>query len=84
MASPHAPDTQARMRDTRDMRDPQAVQAAQAVQALQTLLVSVQAEPWAHDFFALLRRIDAGRPAARRKTPCAWDKHQSWTLLRRP
>jgi type VI secretion system protein ImpH len=62
MASPHAPDTQARMRDTRDMRDPQAVQAAQAVQALQTLLVSVQAEPWAHDFFALLRRIDALRP----------------------
>jgi type VI secretion system protein ImpH len=33
-----------------------------AAQALQTLLMSVQAEPWAHDFFALLRRLDALRP----------------------
>jgi type VI secretion system protein ImpH len=36
--------------------------SAQSQQALQVLLASVQAEPWAHDFFALLRRIDALRP----------------------
>jgi type VI secretion system protein ImpH len=35
-------------------------------QELQTLLHSVQTEPWAHDFFALLRRIDALRPQAPR------------------
>jgi type VI secretion system protein ImpH len=45
---------------TRDPLDPQAA-LAQA-QALSALWAAVQAEPWAHDFFALLRRIDALRP----------------------
>lgn len=34
--------------------------------ALERLLDDVQAQPWAHDFFALLRRIDALRPTAPR------------------
>jgi len=34
-----------------------------AEQELQALLDAVTAEPWAHDFFMLLRRIDALRPA---------------------
>ncbi len=40
--------------------------AADRQQALASLFDSVQAEPWAHDFFALLRRIDALRPEAPR------------------
>ncbi|MDO8376938.1 MAG: type VI secretion system baseplate subunit TssG [Aquabacterium sp.] len=39
---------------------------ADRAQALQALLAAVQAEPWAHDYFALLRRIDALRPEAPR------------------
>ena len=35
-------------------------------QALERLLADVATEPWAHDFFALLRRIDALRPDAPR------------------
>jgi type VI secretion system protein ImpH len=34
--------------------------------ALQSLFDEVAAEPWAHDFFALIRRIDALRPEAPR------------------
>ena len=37
---------------------------ADRAQALQALLEHVRSEPWAHDFFALLRRIDALRPEA--------------------
>jgi type VI secretion system protein ImpH len=44
--------------------DPDAQQRRQ--HALQELLAAVQARPWAHDFFALLRRIDALRPEAPR------------------
>jgi type VI secretion system protein ImpH len=46
-----------------------AVAAPAAVRrqrALQALLQAVHERPWAHDFFALLRRIDALRPEA----PC--------------
>lgn len=42
-----------------DSLDPAGRQAA-----LQRLLATVSAEPWAHDFFALLRRVDALRPEA--------------------
>lgn len=38
----------------------------EATAALQRLLADVQERPWAHDFFALLRRIDALRPDAPR------------------
>ena len=37
-----------------------------ASQQLQALLAHVHEQPWAHDFFALLRRIDALRPDAPR------------------
>jgi type VI secretion system protein ImpH len=40
--------------------------AGRRQQALQELLAAVQERPWAHDFFALLRRIDALRPEAPR------------------
>ncbi len=36
--------------------------AEERVAALDNLFAAVQLEPWAHDFFALLRRIDALRP----------------------
>jgi type VI secretion system protein ImpH len=39
---------------------------AAAQDELRALLDAVAAEPWAHDFFALLRRIDALRPQAPR------------------
>jgi type VI secretion system protein ImpH len=39
---------------------------SERARALQALLASVEHEPWAHDFFALLRRIDALRPDAPR------------------
>jgi type VI secretion system protein ImpH len=45
---------------------PNHAQSQAQQQALQALLASVHAEPWAHDFFALLRRIDALRPQAPR------------------
>jgi type VI secretion system protein ImpH len=41
-------------------------QATGRAQALQALFAAVQAEPWAYDYFALLRRIDALRPEAPR------------------
>jgi type VI secretion system protein ImpH len=41
-------------------------EAQRRQQALQALLQDVQAQPWAHDYFALLRRIDALRPEAPR------------------
>lgn len=40
----------------------QAADAANA--ALQQLLAEVEKAPWAHDFFALMRRVDALRPEA--------------------
>ena len=40
--------------------------AAVRQQALQALLTAVVAKPWDHDFFALMRRIDALRPHAPR------------------
>jgi type VI secretion system protein ImpH len=45
---------------------PPAAQDAEREQALQALFAAVHAEPWAFDFFALLRRIDALRPDAPR------------------
>ena len=39
-----------------------AAARAQREQSLQQLFDSLEREPWAHDFFALLRRVDALRP----------------------
>ena len=41
------------------MPDPEL---ARRERALQDLFTAVEVEPWAHDFFALLRRVDALRP----------------------
>ena len=48
------------------MKNPQPSATAQRQAALETLLAAVQARPWAHDFFTLLRRLDALRPDAPR------------------
>jgi hypothetical protein len=59
---------------------------------LQALLDAVEREPWAYDFYALLRRIDAMSPAAPahrlrhagpRRKRCAWRQVPSWTSRRR-
>ena len=40
----------------------ESASAAARLEALQQLYEAVEREPWAHDFFALLRRVDALRP----------------------
>lgn len=48
----------------RPLADAQQSQADAANPQLERLLQGLEAEPWAHDFFALMRRIDALRPNA--------------------
>ena len=47
---------------------------------LKALFDAVQAEPWAHDFFALLRRVDALRPASPRTGQARRPQHEALRL----
>ena len=58
---------------------PPAGASAQA-SALQALFDSVQTEPWAHDFFALLRRVDALRPGFPRTGQARRPQHEALRL----
>lgn len=52
--------------------------------ALEQLLADVQAQPWAHDFFALLRRIDALRPDAPRTGEALRPRQEALRLAQPP
>ena len=58
--------------------------AAAREQALQRLLVSVHDQPWAHDFFALLRRVDALRPAQPRTGEALRPRQEALRLAQPP
>jgi type VI secretion system protein ImpH len=51
---------------------------------LQALLSHVQREPWAHDFFALMRRIDALRPDAPRTGRTRRPSQEALRLAQQP
>jgi type VI secretion system protein ImpH len=66
--------------------DPLSDEAKPAVldTAVRTLLAQVQLQPWAHDFFALLRRIDALRPLAPRTGEALRPTQEALRLAQRP
>lgn len=55
-----------------------------ACAALEQLIADVQARPWAHDFFALLRRIDALRPDAPRTGEALRPRQEALRLAQPP
>lgn len=61
-----------------------AADGARRAAALQALLTDVQREPWAHDFFALLRRIDALRPEAPRTGATLRPAQEALRLAQQP
>jgi len=51
---------------------------------LQALLAHVRSEPWAHDFFALLRRIDSLRPQSPRTGQALRPSQEALRLAQQP
>lgn len=64
--------------------DALAADPAWRAQALGALLQAVRAEPWAHDFFALIRRMDALRPQHPRTGEALRPGHEGLRLGQAP
>ena len=58
--------------------------AAARLEQLQALLSHVRSEPWAHDFFALLRRIDSLRPESPRTGQTQRPSQEALRLAQQP
>lgn len=58
--------------------------ALAALAALDTLWAQVQHEPWAHDFFALMRQVDALRPHAPRTGEAQRPSQEALRLAQAP
>jgi type VI secretion system protein ImpH len=61
-----------------------AAARSERAEHLQALLAHVHSEPWAHDFFALLRRIDALRPQAPRTGQTQRPSQEALRLAQQP